>query len=158
MGNHFWARFKEVGDNMFRYDTRIYLNEISEPQSDDLCIGAVIGKNPGSAKPSADRTHLQAISLDGDKMLPTIKNILVAAHHEAALEIGKRDYVQVLNLFYLCNADLKAATRAIKDASDLDVCPSEDKVFPWVWYVWGGSKKTLNGFKERFTNITALKK
>ena len=46
----FYARFEIIENNLYRFDTRIYFNNHS-PGSDDECIGAIIGKNPGSAKP-----------------------------------------------------------------------------------------------------------
>lgn len=47
--SNYWAKFKKVDDDTFRFDTRIYLIKISEPSDDYICIGAVVGKNPGSA-------------------------------------------------------------------------------------------------------------
>lgn len=43
---HYWAKFIKIGTDYFRFDTRIYLNEIQKPNSTDICIGAAVGKNP----------------------------------------------------------------------------------------------------------------
>ena len=51
MKNRYRAIFRSEGDETFRLDTRVYLKEINEPQDSDICVGAVVGKNPGSAKP-----------------------------------------------------------------------------------------------------------
>lgn len=64
--SYYWAIFQKVRSNVFRYDTRIYLESLDEPNDDDICIGAVVGKNPGSAKANnINSTSLQQIRLDG---------------------------------------------------------------------------------------------
>jgi hypothetical protein len=50
-----------------------------DPQESGKCVGAIVGKNPGSAKP----TQLGVwgpLNLDGDKMLPSVRNRFVAAY------------------------------------------------------------------------------
>lgn len=37
--SHFWAKFKQIDNNVFRLNTRIYLQAISTPMKDDKCIG-----------------------------------------------------------------------------------------------------------------------
>lgn len=153
---HFWAKFKKRDLNNFRYDTRIYLNKISHPESTDNCIGAIVGKNPGSANPiDKNNSSIQEIRLDGDKLLPTVKNIIRKSYIRAGVEIPNRGYIQVLNLFYLCNPILKEAIFEREELSDLNFCLSENKNFPWVWYLWGGDNYSLNNFKKRFKIIKA---
>ena len=62
----FYARFEKYDDCLLRFDTRVYLNGTPQPQKDGKCVAAVIGKNPGSAKPS-NGSEWQALDLDGDK-------------------------------------------------------------------------------------------
>ena len=123
------------------------------PKADDVCIGAIVGKNPGSAKPSSFCQDLQAIRLDGDKLLPTVRNIVAKAHEQAQLSLPERGYIQVLNLFYLCNPDLGAAIASIEENPDARICESETRQFPWVWYVWGGKSRKLSNLKGRFSGL-----
>ena len=157
--SHFWAKFEQHGVNLFRYDTRIYLNSISTPSDSDICIGAIVGKNPGSAIAiNCSHAELQPINLDGDKLLPTVRNIILKAYAHASIKVPNRKYVQVLNLFYLCNPDLGQAINLIKEhSSSIKNCKSELKEFPWVWYVWGGENQNLSEFKLRFSQLTAEK-
>lgn len=155
MGN-FWAKFKTINGQQFRFDTRIYLDDIDHPSDNDTCIGAIVGKNPGSAKSSGIEVNdlLTKINHDGDKLLPTVRNIIIKS-------INCKDgnqYVQVLNLFYLCNNKLNQAISYNREIEPLVICPSENKYFPWVWFVWGGGNIGLNIFKERYVNINSHRK
>jgi len=153
---NFWAKFKKEGSNLYRFDTRIYLNKIKKPRKGDVCIGAVVGKNPGSAKPSEDKNgKLQKISLDGDKLLPTVRNIIQKSYRKNNRTIPAGHYVQVLNLFYLCNPKLEDAINQFESQNKKVFCDSEDKAFPWIWYLWGSSNSSLNIYKKRFFNIKA---
>ena len=151
----FWAKFKNISGDIFRLDTRIYLHETSNPRDTDECVGAVVGKNPGSAKPSAITDHLQPISLDGDKLLPTVRNVVLKAYAQAGREAPRNSYIQVFNLFYLCDPDLGEAIKAFKSNSGAGYCESEGRMVPWVWYVWGGNFEELNVFKGRFSSLKA---
>lgn len=154
--SYFWAKFQEVDGNVFRYDTRIYLSPIENPCNEDNCIGAVVGKNPGSAKANNPNNHsLQEIKLDGDKLLPTVRNIIDKSYIEAGKEIPDRGYIQMLNLFYLCNPNLGEAIHTIKVMQNTIFCSTEKQSFKWVWYVWGDKDQRLNQFKGRFESIEA---
>jgi len=75
--SYFWAKFEKVDGQIFRYDTRLYIHSIKSPCNEDNCIGAIVGKNPGSAKANNENNcSLQEINLDGDKLLPTVRNII----------------------------------------------------------------------------------
>jgi hypothetical protein len=154
--SHFWAKFLSIDGETFRIDTRIYLKEINSPKKDDPCIGAIVGKNPGSAKPSASSGELQPIELDGDKLLPTVRNIITKAYLATQVPLPERGYVQVLNLFYLCNKSLSEAIASIGKVAEPPYCKSEFGAFPWVWYVWGNESADLNPYKERFSQINAI--
>lgn len=153
--SHFWAKFQSSGGELFRLDTRIYLKNIDAPKQSDSCIGAIVGKNPGSAKPSSSTGELQPIQLDDDKLLPTVRNIVTKAYVTAKIAVPDRGYVQVLNLFYLCNPILSQAVAAISQTTTPPICKSESGHFPWVWYVWGDDHIGLRPHKERFSTIDA---
>lgn len=154
--SNYWAKFKKVNNDTFRFDTRIYLNEISRPSDDDICIGAVVGKNPGSAISEENiNGSLQCIHLNGDQLLPNVKSILTKAYESANKTIGTNLYVQVLNLMYICDKDLSSAIKKITKHDELLCCETEQKAYPFIWYVWGNSDKNLNEFKKRFSGINA---
>ena len=150
--SQFWGQFISIESAVFRIDTRIYLSDVKSPTSQDYCIGAIVGKNPGSANPNDTQSlDLQEIKLNGDKLLGTVRNIVQKAYIKADKEIPKYGYVQVLNLFYLCNKDLNQAIRRIKLINYPEYCKSENTIFDWIWYLWGCDNKSLNEFKKRFT-------
>ena len=153
---YYWARFEDRNGDMFRFDTRIYLQPIEMPScTDDVCIGAIIGKNPGSARPSCNSTTLQPIRLGNDKLLPTVKSIMLRAHDRAGImpNNNQRKYIQVLNLFYLCDEVFHNAKRRIQKFSPSHpICCSENKTFDFIFYAWGGPNDGINSFKRRFTN------
>lgn len=149
----YWAKFGSINGETFRLDTRIYLNDISRPNNRDVCIGAIVGKNPGSAKPSIMNSSIQEIVLDGDKLLPTVRNIVLKAYRMSGRSVAEKGFIQVLNLFYLCNPNLGAAITAIKNSRGRSACSTEGIYFPWVWYVWGGESTVLTPFKSRFLRI-----
>lgn len=153
MSHYFWAEFEKVDGDIFRFDTRVYLNAISEIRATDHCVGAVVGKNPGSAKSSAIGKGIQPISLDGDKLLPTVRNVFVKSYGEAGIDLPERGYIQILNLFYLCDENLGQAIATFKENRHAKNCLSENKHFPLIWYVWGDSSDELNPFKERFEQL-----
>lgn len=154
--SNFWAKFKIEDSKLYRFDTRIYLNKIDNPENNDVCIGAVVGKNPGSAKPTRiENNSLQKINLDGDKLLPTVRNIIQKSYRKNDQGLPTGHYVQVLNLFYLCNSDLKEAINKFENNDKKEYCSSENKHFPWIWYLWGGSNTSLNNYKKRFKDIQA---
>ncbi len=153
--SYYWAKFRSINGETFRLDTRIYLNGIAEARNEDLCVGAIVGKNPGSAKPSSLSGDLQQIELKGDKLLPTVRNIVTKAYADAGVPTPDRSYVQVLNLFYLCNPILSDAITAVKKIVDPPRCKSESEKFPWIWYVWGGESAALTPHKSGLSQLQA---
>lgn len=152
--SYFWAKFEKISNELFRYDTRIYLKSIDQPLIDDRCLGAIVGKNPGSAQPvSLNCKKIQPINLDGDKLLPCVRNIILKSYDQKKINIPNRTYIQVLNLFYLCNKDLYQAINQINNIQKPVICQTEKNQFNWIWYVWGGQNPKLNSFKERFVLI-----
>ena len=154
--NNYWAKFERRNNNIFRFDTRVYLNLLGKQTDKDICIGAVVGKNPGSALPSlSDCTSLQEIELDGDKLLPNIRSILLKSYKRSKKLIQKNSYIQVLNLLYVCNKDLFQAIKTIAGYPNPIICDTEKKKFPFLWYLWGNDNKNLNSYKKRFYDLDA---
>lgn len=144
----YFARFSIFGGELFRFDTRIYLRGGS-PEIASKCVGAVVGANPGSARPRVmDQQH--ELDHRNDKLLPYVRNRFNAAFDLAGVNPPAGAYVQVLNVFYLCDADMGSAIDKLRSMRDAPICISETKRFPLVWYAWGAESMTLAPFKERF--------
>ncbi len=144
----YYARFESVADYVFRFDTRIYLGDHKLDESGE-CVGAIVGKNPGSAR-LRQLGVLAPLDLHGDKMLPFVRNRFVAAYEKAGKAFPPNAFVQVWNLFYLCNADLGAACTAINSFANPPLCSTEGRKLKVVWFAWGGDDSRLNPFKCRF--------
>lgn len=144
----FYARFEHVADHVFRFDTRIYLGKHNADEGGE-CVGAIVGKNPGTAKPT-QLGILAPLSLDGDKMLPSVRNRFIAGYKNAGKSIPNNAYVQVWNLFYLCNPNLGVACSEMSRLVEPPLCPSENRKMKVVWFAWGGNDTYLNSFKQRF--------
>ena len=142
------ARFEEIDGELFRFDTRIYLNGYDATKPSKF-IGAIVGKNPGSATP-AELGKFVPLELKNDKMLPTVRNRFLDAHKLARKQIPENSFVRVWNLFYLCDPDLESACNKARKFQELPTCRSENEEAPIVWYGWGCCDERLNQFKERF--------
>ena len=142
------ARFEKIDGELFRFDTRIYLNGY-EPSKNSNCVGAIVGKNPGSAIPKTFN-ELVPLELNGDKMLPTVRNCFIDGYNLAKKQIPMNSFVRVWNLFYICDPDLDLACHKASSFKNLPVCSTETKGTPIIWYGWGGHDQRLNLFKERF--------
>jgi len=149
----YWARFERKGSEYFRYDTRVYLEDVDTVERQDACIGAVVGKNPGSARPTnPSGSVIQPIDLANYKLLPNIQSIVSKAYSHRQIQMPSRAYVQILNLFYLCDADLSSGLDKLKHLAG-NFCDTESREFPWVWYVWGDNDPRLSELKLRFHNL-----
>lgn len=152
--NYYWARFNKMKNNIFRLDTRAYLDLVEIPSDNDLCIGGIVGKNPGSAIHLCyDENALQKIDLNGDKLLPNVRSIFLKAYKYSNKPIHNNSYIQILNLIYICNKNLSEAIKKIRDYPEIITCDTEKKYFPFLWYVWGGDNKELNIYKQRFCDL-----
>lgn len=145
----YYAKFETIGTDLFRFDTRIYLGA-GNPNEISACVGAVIGINPGSARPRVSNAHHE-LDLNGDKMLPYVRNRFLAAYSQAGREAPSGAYVQVLNVFYLCDADLGHALRRLEETGCSPICDAEKLTFPVAWYAWGAENIQLARLKERFS-------
>lgn len=155
--SHFWAHFKTINGQRFRFDTRIYLNPTSTPDDQDVAIGCIIGKNPGSAVANKRSSQLAPIALSGDKFLPTVLSVLRQSYALANRPIVSGSYVQVLNLFYLCDRDLTEAKRSLISCRRAPACATEELDFPWAWFAWGGSDRVLDPLKTRFDDLSSAR-
>lgn len=144
----FFANFRMHEGHQFRLDTRIYLRD-DEPHDADMCVAAVIGKNPGSANPTQFGT-LSRISLDGDKLLPFVRNRFRNAYERVNIEIPAGAYVRIWNLLYICNPDLRTVVRSIQALQNPLYCDTENDSPPIVWFAWGPPFPHFQRFKLRF--------
>jgi hypothetical protein len=117
----YWAQFQQHGDHLFRMDTRIYLVDVAECRPGDSAIGAVVAKNPGSARPGDTTSpRLHPIRLSNDRLIPTVRSFVRRAYDEAGVAIPSRGYIQVLNLYYLCEKNSTTAIRKIERTTSLN--------------------------------------
>ena len=149
--NHY-ARFTKlgVGRNLFRFETRIYIEDVRKSRSwaEGVCIAAVVGKNPGSAR-EGQIDKWACVDLKTDKMLRIVGNRFRDAYCLAGKPIPDGAFVSVWNLFYLVDAKLERAKEAVAEFGPLPpVCKSEDDIPKIVWFVWGGFDAGLNPFNS----------
>jgi hypothetical protein len=142
------ARFEEIDGELFRFDTRLYLSGYDSSKK-SKCVGAIVGKNPGSAIPNT-LNELVSLELNSDKMLPTVRNRFIDAYKLAEKQIPINSFVRVWNLFYICDPDLDSACQKASSYKKLPTCSTESEGVSIVWYGWGGHDQRLNLFKERF--------
>ena len=151
----YWARFASYEGHLFRLDTRIYLEDVPRCKPTDHAVGAVVGKNPGSARPSTDSSELQAIALTNDKLLPTVRSFVRKSYQDAGVEVPPCGYVQVLNLFYLCDEKYSRAIRTLGRVAAPPTDQAEGRVFPWTMYLWGEFDDDKAQHISRFRNLNS---
>ena len=78
----YFAEFRNHAGAVFRLDTRIYLRDGDGPRIGDVCVGAIVAKNPGSAGSTTFGT-LQPLELRNDKLLPFVRNRFIADYRHA---------------------------------------------------------------------------
>ena len=146
---NFVARFEKIDNVLFWFDTRIYLENYDKNMPGN-CIGSIIAKNPGSAKPS-ELDNLVPLELNGDKMLPYVYNRFMESYKLAGKKAPPHSFIRVWNLFYICDKDLRKAINIAKDfGQSIPFCSTESDSAPITWFGWGGDSVELNAFKERF--------
>jgi len=145
----FFAEFRMHEGHQFRLDTRIYLRDNDQPSKNDTCIAAIAAKNPGSANPKR-YGQLAELTLDGDKLLPYVRNRFVNAYKLAGLVIPVGTFIRVWNLTYICNPKLRNAIRALGTIQQPLICGTENVSPPIVWYAWGPPNPRLVQFTTRF--------
>lgn len=121
-----------------RHDTKLWFSHPSD-SSTGICIGAVVGLNPGSSRPSTmdDGT----VEVD-----PTMKRILLAfsdAYAELGLAIPKNGYIRMWNLCYLQEANSNSFLSMLENSKTLEIYtsapmldPTEHEQVPFLWFAW----------------------
>ena len=149
----YFAKFTIHEGYQFRLDTRIYMRHSDEPSEDDRCVAAIVGKNPGSASPT-EFDCLTRLSLDGDKLLPNVRNRFLAAYRRAGVRTPPGGFIRVWNLIYLCNPKLKDAIASFNSVHHPLFCNTENTIPPIVWFAWGPPNSQLREFTTRFLDKT----
>lgn len=125
-----------------RHNTRLWFERPESPTFDGVCLGAVVGLNPGSAKGDAEIGRETFGECD-----PTMQRVLKTfeiAFKLKGVSVPEGAYVQLLNLFYLRDARASAALAArdenpqiLADARDKE----EGRQYPFLWLAWGKSAR-----------------
>ena len=149
----FFAHFTMHEGYQFRLDTRIYIRDSDDPRAEDTCIAAIIGKNPGSANPT-ELNRLSRLSLDGDRLLPYVRNRFIAAYKTSGSRIPQGAYIRVWNLLYICNPKLNDAITTFNNIQRPLLCETESNMPPIVWFAWGPPNPSLTQFTARFLERT----
>jgi hypothetical protein len=102
-----------------------------------------------------DMNRLQQIDLANDRLLPTVRSMVIKAYREAQRESPPGAYVQVLNLFYLCDAKFSSAVKKMQRVVDPPTDKSEAREFPWIMHLWGGPDHRKDFFAARFRELAA---
>jgi hypothetical protein len=84
----YYARFEKLNGKYFRFDTRIYLCDGGNHREEDgECVGAVVGLNPGSARPLNESDVGKWAEIKEDSTLRIFRRcFLEAAEAEAPRE------------------------------------------------------------------------
>jgi hypothetical protein len=108
--SYYYAIFKKLGDFVIRNETRIYSNDASHKYEKGKCLGYFYLKNPGSALPDNNiYNDYHPLSLNKDKALPYISNILIKLFKSFPMRFDRDDYFQIVNLFPVVGNDLGEA-------------------------------------------------
>ncbi len=152
----YYARFESIDGHLFRFDTRIYIDSRQHPKPDGHCVAAVVGKNPGSARP-VDGGLWTFIDLNHDNFLPSVRRRFLEAYRAIGKPVPDGAFVRVWNLFYVCDADLDQAFAKLHECRNARVCESETiEVPPFTWCLWGPPEERLNKLKQRFLGRKGL--
>ncbi|MEM9396852.1 MAG: hypothetical protein AAF991_05185 [Pseudomonadota bacterium] len=82
--------------------------------------------------------------------MPTVRSTVAVAYEKSGRSVASRSFLRVLNLFYVCDNDLRSAKTLLNSSRRNPVCEWEDSPYPWVWFAWGGPDRVLDGLKKRF--------
>lgn len=119
-----------LSGHTYRHDTRIYLSGFTGNRSGGRCVGAFIGKNPGSALRSASGWGL----IQEDTTLRLIRSVWLKS---LKAKPNPDEYIQVLNLFYLCDPNFQKALKLAMKSSLYFPDPVENQPFEKVWWAIG---------------------
>jgi hypothetical protein len=108
-------------------------------------------KNPGKATWGSESQAWEPLILDGDNTLPSIQSLFLDAYAKNRKPIPGNAFIQVWNLFYLCNHKAKNAFTALKTIPNPPPCPSEARCKPkLVWFAWGKCNSCSGSDIKRF--------
>ena len=133
---YYYAEFQQLGDDYFRLDTRIYLEEGDHVKKSGQGIAAIVAKNPGSARPRNGFGIWEGLCLGNDKMLPAVRHVFVKAYALREKPIPQGAYVQVLNLSYYCSERIALLFKFFKTGRPALTCAGRTRTFPIVWFAW----------------------
>ena len=150
----YYATFTGCDPKKFRFETRIYLEDLREELSKPTgqCVAAVVCKNPGSASEIyPDRSGRWAL-IRKDNTLTRIRNIFRDAYGD---DIPPGAFVKVWNLFYLCGKEYKDARRSVIQigVQNSPSCCSESCPCSVVWFAWGPPDPDLDFLMKRFRKM-----
>lgn len=153
----YYADFKTdaATGHTYRHDTRIYLGDHSKSQSSGVCVGAFIGKNPGSASRRANGWG----QINSDNTLRLIRSIWLKSYPKGIYP-KDNEYVQVLNLFYLCEQHFPTACKHAHIQSKYSLDPTENQTFKKIWWGIGDydfANRNLSPFVKRLHRICSSK-
>jgi len=135
MPNMYYAEFKTHSlsgcSYQYRHDTRIYLSGFSGNRLGGRCLGAFIGKNPGSAS----GLSLGWGRIEEDTTLRLIRSVWLKSMVYNKVQAKAGDYIQILNLFYLCNPAYGQAVRLANKHALYFPDTAEGQNFEKIW--WG---------------------
>ncbi len=151
----YYALFEDRDGRRFRFDTRVYLCDCEDHKQDDgkgICLGAFVGLNPGSAEPFRESDVGTWTRICADGTLRLIRCCFLGAAGEEAPQ--QHAFVQVWNLFYLCDPESKRAVPAARKLGPPRPCPREGAVNPKVvWFGWGRSPRWTENREEHFIGM-----
>lgn len=131
------ASFQEKGGFMFRYDTKLWFDKPARKE-EGVCVGAVLGLNPGSSAPAEE---------PGVATVDQTMGCILRAFETAASSLGKtlpkNAFVRMWNLMYLCDSNQGSAIevwlRHPEFAAGDYLDPTESQAAPFVWFAWTAS-------------------
>lgn len=155
----------DVGTFTVRKDTRVYfLDSTTHDQEQRNCVGTIWMCNPGTKYESGSKKVRLKTSLrwgrwpgsDLDETIKIIVAVIEEAKRQAALHnrvMGQEDYVEVLNLFYLCESERDKALKQLRRLSPYCESPCQNPRFSWL--AWGDDPPAalippLNSLKNPF--------
>lgn len=136
------ARFvsRDEGTQL-RFDTKLWFNPPTNPDA-GICIGAVVGLNPGSSSPLPGKAGYTEVD-------PTMGRVLTAfadAYEELGRKIPENAYVRMWNLCYVREADSDQFLSAVSNAEERNALtspsaldPTEGENVPCMWFAWTAS-------------------
>jgi hypothetical protein len=128
------AIFEQRSGLDFRTETRLFYAEKEQ------LIGTIVMINPGSSKRLAE----YGILATNNPTFQTVVAIVEDAYYLAGKSLPSGGYIQICNLFDICESDLEMALSKLNEFPYEVVqssCYRIRKESPWIWLAWGSDKK-----------------